>query len=357
MTFSSILFDIDDLPKETAEPPTCFTDLNLDQVVEAVTARKKDYHLKPFFHTPLRSADTIRYRHEVMRDLRHKGLAFCYPQVGADKDVFVRDSFDLALAHAPFFTEKPVICNDFALTNPERIIVVTGANQGGKTTFLHSIGLAQLMMQCGMFVPAESFSANLCRGLFTHYKREEDASMTSGKFDEELSRMSAIADQFRRGCVQQDFWKANMPNRNDRYRHFIRNRFRKVVLSKDMETFLLISLGAIFGANLRYWIGVWAAGRLGTSFPYGNLIINLTGSFILGFFMTLAVERLLLDPRWRILFAVGFLGSYTTFSSYTFESLSLILDNQWLFGLLNLFGSAFLGGVAVFLGIILARAI
>lgn len=143
----------------------------------------------------------------------------------------------------------------------------------------------------------------------------------------------------------------------DRYKNSLKNRFRKVVPSKDMETFLLISLGAVFGANLRYWIGVWAAGRLGTSFPYGNLIINLTGSFILGFFMTLAVDRLLLDPRWRIFLAVGFLGSYTTFSSYTFESLSLIMENQWLPGLFNLFGSAFLGGVAVFLGIIAARAI
>jgi CrcB protein len=132
---------------------------------------------------------------------------------------------------------------------------------------------------------------------------------------------------------------------------------RKGVFPKDMETFLLISAGAILGANLRYWLGSWAAGRFGASFPYGNLIINLTGSFILGFFMTLALERLLLDPRWRILVAIGFLGSYTTFSSYTFESMSLILDNQWLLGLTNLFGSAILGGLAVWLGIILGRAI
>jgi DNA mismatch repair ATPase MutS len=74
------------------------------------------------------------------------------------------------------------------------LVIITGANQGGKSTFLRSIGLAQLMMQCGMFVPAESFSANVCRGLFTHYKREEDASMKSGKFDEELERMSAIVN-------------------------------------------------------------------------------------------------------------------------------------------------------------------
>ena len=108
---------------------------------------------------------------------------------------------------------------------------------------------------------------------------------------------------------------------------------------------------------MRYWVGGWAASRFGTSFPYGTLIINLTGSFILGLFITLATERLLLDPRWRLVIAIGFLGGYTTFSSYTFESMSLILDNQWIPGLLNLFGSAFLGGLAVLMGILLARAI
>lgn len=128
-------------------------------------------------------------------------------------------------------------------------------------------------------------------------------------------------------------------------------------MSKDMETFLLISAGAILGANLRYWVGGWAANLFGTSFPYGNLIINLTGSFILGFFIALTSERVFLDPRWRILVAIGLLGSYTTFSSYTLESINLITENQWIPGLFNLFGSAFLGGLAVLLGIFLARAI
>ena len=148
-----------------------------------------------------------------------------------------------------------------------------------------------------------------------------------------------------------------MKKKFDRFGYFNLNHLRKVILSKDMETFLLISTGAILGANLRYWVGGWAANRFGTSFPYGNLIINLTGSFIIGLFITIATDRLLLDPRWRVLVAIGFLGSYTTFSSYTFESINLILDNQWLMGLLNLFGSAFLGGLAVLLGIFLARAI
>jgi fluoride exporter len=128
-------------------------------------------------------------------------------------------------------------------------------------------------------------------------------------------------------------------------------------VSKDMETFLLISIGAILGANLRYWVGGWAANLFGTSFPFGNLIINLTGSFILGFFITLTTNRLFVDPRWRILVAIGLLGSYTTFSSYTFESINLITENQWIPGLFNLFGSAILGGLAVLLGIFLARAI
>jgi DNA mismatch repair ATPase MutS len=96
--------------------------------------------------------------------------------------------------------EERVVGNDVNADN-KWLVIITGANQGGKSTFLRSIGLAQLMMQCGMFVPAESFRANIVVGIFTHYKREEDATMRSGKLDEELSRMSEIADQITPNCI------------------------------------------------------------------------------------------------------------------------------------------------------------
>jgi DNA mismatch repair ATPase MutS len=86
-----------------------------------------------------------------------------------------------------------IVGNDMNADN-KNLMIITGANRGGKSTFLRSIGLSQLMMQCGMFAPAESFCSNVCDGLFTHFKREEDATMKSGKLDEELRRMSEIVD-------------------------------------------------------------------------------------------------------------------------------------------------------------------
>ncbi|MBE0695566.1 MAG: fluoride efflux transporter CrcB [Anaerolineaceae bacterium] len=124
-----------------------------------------------------------------------------------------------------------------------------------------------------------------------------------------------------------------------------------------MQTFLFISIGAILGANLRYWLGNWAAQRWGTQLPYGTLLINLSGSLVLGFFLTLATQRFLIDPNWRIFFATGFLGAYTTFSTYTYESIALINGGNWLLGGVNLVGSAILGGLAAILGIYLARLI
>ncbi len=89
---------------------------------------------------------------------------------------------------------KPAVGNDIAAEG-KGLIIVTGANQGGKSTFLRSFGAAQLMMQSGMVVGAQSFAADVRDRVFTHYKREEDKSMESGKFDEELVRMSAIAEE------------------------------------------------------------------------------------------------------------------------------------------------------------------
>lgn len=124
-----------------------------------------------------------------------------------------------------------------------------------------------------------------------------------------------------------------------------------------MERFLLISIGAIVGANLRYWVGDAVAQRLGASFPFGTLVVNLTGTFILGIFITLATERFLWDPQWRVLVAIGFCGSYTTFSSYMFESVTLILTGQPIAGFANLFGSALLGGLVMVGAIFIGRLI
>lgn len=119
----------------------------------------------------------------------------------------------------------------------------------------------------------------------------------------------------------------------------------------------MISAGAILGANSRYWISDWAARKFGVDFPFGTLLVNVTGSLLLGFFLTLATERFLIDPRWRFLVAVGFLGAYTTFSTYTYESINLLSRGEWLPGILNLFGSCILGLLGVGIGIYLARAI
>jgi len=123
--------------------------------------------------------------------LSHKKQPFCFPApVAAGERLHsFRGLYDVCLALS---LEGDIVGNDLNLDSKD-LVLITGGNQGGKSTFLRSIGLAQLMMQCGMFVPAEAFSANLSLGIYTHFKREEDVTMTSGKFDEELSRMNDIA--------------------------------------------------------------------------------------------------------------------------------------------------------------------
>jgi DNA mismatch repair ATPase MutS len=108
-----------------------------------------------------------------------------------------RGLYDVCLA---LMLKQAPVANDVD-ADEKSLVLITGANQGGKSTFLRSVGLAQLMAQCGMFVAADSYRANACTGVFTHHKREEDETMQSGKLDEELARMSEIADHIRAGCL------------------------------------------------------------------------------------------------------------------------------------------------------------
>ena len=119
--------------------------------------------------------------------------------------------------------------------------------------------------------------------------------------------------------------------------------------------YLWIALGAVAGASARYFLSGSIAKLLPSSFPYGTLIINITGSLLLGFFIASTSERVLLDPRWRLLIAIGFCGSYTTFSSYAFETFALVEQGQWLLVGLNVIASNLLCLVSVLTGVALAR--
>lgn len=124
-----------------------------------------------------------------------------------------------------------------------------------------------------------------------------------------------------------------------------------------MNNFLIVSIGAIFGANARYILSRFTAKVMGPVFPYGTLIINVSGSLVVGFFMAWASERVLIDPRWRLLVVIGFCGSFTTFSSYAFETMAYFEQGQWWLMATNIVSNNLLSLGAALAGMALARAL
>jgi CrcB protein len=126
-------------------------------------------------------------------------------------------------------------------------------------------------------------------------------------------------------------------------------------MSDGFERYAIVALGSAVGGCARYALGGWISDRAGATFPWGTFVVNVTGCFVLGFFMTAALERLDIDPRWRLLVAVGVCGGYTTFSAFAYETSKLVAGRDYLFAGANVVSSAFAGLAAVWCGTALAR--
>ena len=124
-----------------------------------------------------------------------------------------------------------------------------------------------------------------------------------------------------------------------------------------MQKYLLIAAGGALGSIARYWVGSTISGRLGTKFPYGTFVINITACIIIGFALTYLGKRTGLDPAWRFLIAVGFIGAYSTFSTYEWETLSTLRSGAFFLASLYAVGSLVLGLAATWCGALLAESI
>ena len=119
----------------------------------------------------------------------------------------------------------------------------------------------------------------------------------------------------------------------------------------------IIGIGGFFGAIARYGVALWIGQRWGRSFPLGTFVINVSGSFVIGLAMSLMTERFIVNPQWRLLLVVGFLGAYTTFSTFEYETGALLKDGEWFFACLNVVLSVLAGFIALKAGEVLAKSI
>ena len=124
-----------------------------------------------------------------------------------------------------------------------------------------------------------------------------------------------------------------------------------------MHKYLLIAVGGALGSIARYWVGSSIAGRMGIRFPYGTLIVNLTACAIIGFSMTYLGRRAEISPAWRFLIPVGFIGAYSTFSTYEWETLTSLRAGAFAIAGLYAIGSLILGLAAVWGGSVLGEMV
>jgi CrcB protein len=123
-----------------------------------------------------------------------------------------------------------------------------------------------------------------------------------------------------------------------------------------MIKYLMIATGGAVGSMLRFWVGGSVSDRLGSRFPYGTFAVNCTGSFLIGLIITLIAERANVNPNWRYLIGVGFIGGYTTFSAFEFETFQSMQEGKMLVASLNVILSVTVGLICVWLGFAAARA-
>ena len=126
---------------------------------------------------------------------------------------------------------------------------------------------------------------------------------------------------------------------------------------QSMTNYLIIGIGGFLGAIARYANGLWIGQKWGRSFPLGTFVINVSGSFFIGLLMTLFTERFIVNPQWRLFLTVGFLGAYTTFSTFEYETGALLKDGEWLVASMNVVFSVFAGFMALKIGELIAKSI
>jgi len=124
-----------------------------------------------------------------------------------------------------------------------------------------------------------------------------------------------------------------------------------------MTKYLMVAIGGALGSALRFWVGGYVSNRMGSRFPYGTFIVNVTASFLIGLILTLLAERSHWNPNWRYFIPIGFIGGYSTFSTFEYEIFRSFQDGEVLMAGLNIVLSVVVGFVSVWLGVITGRSI